>query len=293
MKRSVNITGIIGLVLALVLVIFVGIALNSSVDPATGKTTYSIAMTNMIRFVDIPSLAITVGGTIGGIVFMFPLSTLKKIPHMLGLVFLPPKYDPKSYINEMVEYCKVARMKGILQLEEAANECKDPFMKSALMLIVDANDSEKVQAMLDDSIDFMCERHEANFALWLKMSSSAPAFGMIGTLVGLINMLATLDTSGNGDGASNLGAGMSTALVTTFYGCVIAHILANPIANQLKYIHNNELLCMQIVEEGALAIISGANPRYVQEKLEMLLSEKEVKGKDSKSSAKKESTAEK
>ena len=94
--------------------------------------------------------------------------------------------------------------------------------------------------------------------------------GMVGTLVGLINMLKGLDLS-DPSAAAKLGINMSTALVTTFYGCILAHVIFNPIANQLKYLHNKEVLCMQIVKEGALAIISGANPRYVEEKLRMML----------------------
>ena len=272
MKSKLNITGIFGLFLALGLIVFVGMALDGE---------NHLKLKQLIDFWNIPSVAITVGGTVGGLIFMFPTSVLKRVPKMLGMVFMPKQFVPTQYIEEMVEYCKTARLKGILALEEAANECKDPFMKSALMLIVDANDSEKVQAMLDDAIDFMCERHEANMSIWLKGSASAPAFGMIGTLVGLINMLAALDPT-NSDSASSLGAGMSTALVTTFYGCIMAHVLFNPIANQLKYVHNQELLCMEIVEEGALAIISGANPRYVQEKLELMLSRAEIEKKNKK-----------
>lgn len=265
MKRKLNITGIIGLVAALGLIAFIGMAYGTD---ANGKP--AVIMSQMMNFWDPASVAITVGGTIGGVIFMFPAKILKNAGKMMGMVFNQRKYNPNEYIENMVEYCKIARLKGILQLEESANECKDPFMKSALMLIVDANDSEKVQAMLDDSIDFMCERHEANISMWLKASSSAPAFGMIGTLVGLINMLAALDPTDSGSAAS-LGAGMATALITTFYGCIMANVIFNPIANQLKYTHNDEVLCMQIIEEGALAIISGANPRYVQEKLEMML----------------------
>jgi len=250
-----NITGIIGLVIAVGLIVW---GMQSGDGAAIGN------------FWDPASVAITLGGTVGAVIFNYPASTLKKVGVMIKLTFIQPKYDPNKTIDEMVDYCKTARLKGILQLEEAANACSDPFTKSALMLIVDANDSEKVQSMLDDSIDFMCERHENNFNLWLKAGSVAPAFGMIGTLVGLINMLKGLNLS-DASSAANLGQGMSTALITTFYGCIIAHVFCNPIANQLKYLHNKEVLCMQIVKEGALAIISGANPRYVEEKLRMML----------------------
>ncbi len=94
--------------------------------------------------------------------------------------------------------------------------------------------------------------------------------GMIGTLIGLINMLASLDPS-DPNSASSLGQGMSTALITTFYGCILAHLIFTPIGNLCKYNHNKEILCLQIIEEGTLAIISGANPRYVEEKLRMML----------------------
>lgn len=248
-----NISGIIGLVMAFALIIW-GI----------------LGGGDLLGFYDFSSVAIVVGGTIGAVIFNFPLSVLTKIPKMLKVAFMPHKFDPDSYIAQMVEHCKTARMKGILALEEAANACPDPFIKTSLMLIVDANDSDKVQSMLDDSINFVCERHESNFALWGKAAGVAPAMGMIGTLVGLINMLASLDPT-DPNSAATLGASMSTALVTTFYGCILAHLIFTPIGNLCKYNHNQEILCLQIVEEGTLAIISGANPRYVEEKLRMML----------------------
>lgn len=248
-----NISGIIGFALAIGLIVW-------------GITTGG----ELSGFWDPASVAIVLGGTIGALVFIYPVSVLTKVPKMLKEAFLPTKYDPDKYINDMVEYCKTARMKGILALEESANACPDPFMKSALMLIVDANDSDKVQSMLDDSINFICERHESNFAVWVRGSAIAPAMGMIGTLIGLINMLASLDPS-DPNSASSLGQGMSTALITTFYGCILAHHIFTPIGNLCKYNHNKEVLCLQIIEEGTLAIISGANPRYVEEKLRMML----------------------
>ena len=254
-----NITGILGFLAGLGLVVY---GMIGSGDPLSG-------------FIDYPSVAITCGGTFGALMMSFPFKVIKNVPKMLKLFVKPKKYKPQKYIDQMVEYAKIARSKSLLALEESANDCSDPFMKSSLMLIVDANDSDRVKAMLDDAIDFMCDRHEENTAFWDKMGAVAPGFGMIGTLVGLINMLANL--SGNADG---LGAGMATALITTFYGCIMAHLIAAPIANRLRTIHADELLCMQIVEEGALAIISGANPRYIQEKLEFMIPKNKGKKKE-------------
>lgn len=238
---------------------------------AFGLTVFGILSGGKLSdFWDPASVAIVVGGTIGAVIANFPLSTLKKAGKLLGIAFKCPKYDPEKYIADMVDYCKTARQKGILALEEQANACTDTFMKSALMLIVDANDSEKVKSMLDDSIDFLCDRHDQNSAIFSRAAGVAPAFGMVGTLCGLIGMLSTLDPNDPAS-ASNLGPAMSTALVTTFYGSLLAHVIFTPLGNQLNYIHNSEVLCLQIIEEGTLAIISGANPRFVEEKLRMML----------------------
>lgn len=217
-------------------------------------------------FIDVPSLAITVGGTVGCLIASFPLSYLAGVPKKFALALFPKKYKPEKYIDEIVEYAKIARGRGLLALEESANNCKDPFMKSALMLIVDANDTDKVRGMLDDAISFMVERHENGRAFFEKGVGVFPAFGMLGTLVGLVNMLNTMDSNPDG-----LASGMAVALITTFYGSLFANVFFAPLASALKNTHEDELLCMQIIEEGVLAIAAGSNPRYIQEKLEFML----------------------
>ncbi len=256
-----NISGLLGFLLGLGLIVYGMIGNGDSIN----------------TFIDFQSLAITLGGTLGALLMSFPFKIIKNVPKMVMMFLMPKKYDPQKYIEQMVEFAKIARSKSLLALEDSAKDCKDPFMKSSLMLIVDANDSDRVRAMLDDAIDFMCERHEENWTFFDKAGAVAPGFGMIGTLVGLINMLKNL--SGNADG---LGAGMSTALITTFYGCIVAHLISAPIAHRLRALHAQELLCMQIVEEGALAIISGANPRYIEEKLEFMLPKNKKKAKSAK-----------
>lgn len=253
-----NLSLIIGWVLAFGMVVF-GIVF----DMAKGSIDFGAFM----NFVDVQSLLITVGGTIGCLVASYPMSYLKGIGKRLGLAIKPKKYDPNKYIADIVDYAQVARTRGLLALEESANQCTDPFMKSSLMLIVDANDPEKVRGMLDDTIMFMCERHENGRAFFEKGVAVFPAFGMLGTLVGLINMLASLDLSN----PQALTGGMATALITTFYGSLFANVLMAPIGMALKNSHDEELLCMQIIEEGVLAIAGGSNPRYIQEKLEFML----------------------
>lgn len=226
-------------------------------------------------FIHVSSLAITVGGTLGCLIASFPLSYLIGVPKKFVMALMPKKYKPEKYIDEIEEYAKIARGRGLLALEESANNCKDPFMKSALMLIVDANDADKVRGMLDDAINFMVERHENGRAFFEKGIGVFPAFGMLGTLVGLINMLKNMTDS------SGLASGMSTALITTFYGSLFANVLFAPIAAALKNTHEDELLCMQIIEEGVLAIAAGSNPRYIREKLEFMLPKSKKKAESS------------
>lgn len=227
-------------------------------------------------FIDPPSIMITVGGTFGVLIAMFPLSTLKNLPKLMKIAILPKKYDPNKYIADIVEYAKIARSKGLLALEDSANKCDDPFMKQSLMLIVDANDPDKVRQMLDDAIDFTCERHVSGQAFFSKGASMAPAFGMLGTLVGLVIMLKNM-----GEDPDNLGNAMATALITTFYGSILANILFSPLEAALKNAHDAEILCMQIVVEGVMSIAAGSNPRLIQEKLEIMLP-KSQKGKSEK-----------
>ena len=234
---------------------------------AFGLIIYGILSSgDMQSFLDPSSFAITCGGTFACLIASFPLPYLAKVPKRLGLAFFPKKYDPVKYIQEIVDYAQTARSKGLLALEESANQCQDPFMKQALMLIVDSNDPDKVRAMLDDSISFMVDRHDSGRAFFDKGVALFPAFGMLGTLIGLINMLAGMSES-----ADNLATGMGQALITTFYGSLFANVMFAPIAAALKNSHEQELLCMQIIEEGVLSIATGSNPRYIQEKLEFML----------------------
>lgn len=250
-----NITIIIGWVLAFGLTIF-GIFNGGSLD----------------NFIDIPSVAITLGGTLGGLIASFPMSTLAALPKLLKIAILPPKYDPQKYIDEIVEYARIARSQGILTLEDSANKAKDPFMKKSLLLLVDANDTEKIREMLEEAISFTDDRHAGNKAFFEKGVALGPAFGMIGTLVGLINMLAVMN-----ENPDDLGASMATALVTTFYGSLLANVIFGPLASALQIANDAEIMCMQIICQGAMAIAAGSNPALIREKLEFMLADKDLK----------------
>lgn len=271
-----DITLIIGWVLGIVLII------------------RGIGISRIGNFVDVGSIVIVIGGTIAALIASFPFRVLKQIPKHFLIATSTKKYNAGKVIDVLVEMAGLARKNGLLVLEEKANEQKDPFLKQSIMLIVDAMDAEKIREMLEGQLGTMAERHDEEISFYEKGSAVAPAFGMIGTLVGLINMLKNMDPT---SGSSNIGADMSVALITTFYGCVVAHLFFSPLAKKLRIRNDEEMLYKQIIIEGVLSIQAGDNPRYLEEKLYSFLAlhqQKKLKkgGKGGKGGAPQEGTGE-
>ncbi|GFI35982.1 motility protein A [Lachnospiraceae bacterium 50-23] len=251
-----DLTSIIGVVLGLVLIVFVGI-------------TPSL----LGNFWDGASMAIVIGGTLSAVIASYPLSKLKDVPKHMKILLQGKRYNVGALIDTLVEMAQLARKNGLLALEEKANEIEDMFFRQGIMLIVDATEPEEVRDMLENELDIMAQRHEESLGIYEKASAFAPAFGMIGTLVGLVNMLKGMDIESGG--AGNIGQDMSVALITTFYGCMFANLLFSPIAKKLRVRNEEEFLYKQIMIEGILAIQSGDNPKFLKEKLVTYLGQKE------------------
>ena len=220
---------------------------------------------NIRAFVDVPSMAITIGGTIGVMMISFPAGAFKKIGSHLKIIVRPYAFNPVQSISQIVSLATEARMKGLLSLEDKLNEIDEPFLHNSLMLVVDSVDSEKVRKAMETELEQLDERHALDRRFYEKAASYAPAFGMIGTLVGLILML------GNMSDVDALAKGMAVALITTLYGSLLANIIFLPMASKLKARHEEEFLCKQLVMEGVLAIQEGENPKFIEEKLFKLL----------------------
>ncbi len=225
-------------------------------------------------FINLPSVFITFGGSIAATVMSVPLKYLKDVPKNMSLLMRKDKVDLEQYIGAIVELAKEARLKGLLVLEEKVNniELQDDFLKLCTMLIVDAIEPAKVKTQMDNEISCIEARHASTWSVFDKCAAFGPAFGMLGTLVGLINMLANMDPTG---GADALGKGMSTALVTTFYGSVLANLICTPISNRLKAMHEEEMIVKELIMEGVLSIQSGENPNYIEGKLKTYISYKD------------------
>ena len=218
------------------------------------------------NFVDMPSVYIVFGGVLGsafaGNSLKGFLSGLKSI----SLIFKNPKSDEAGTIKSIIELSNLARREGLLALEESANNLEDEFMKKGIMLIVDGTDPELVRSILEAELVNVDSRHQGNITFWKNIATAGPAWGMIGTLIGLINMLKNLEDS------STIGPNMAVALVTTFYGSLIANWLCAPFANKLKANNEIEVAIKTIVIEGLLSIQAGENPRVIEEKLKSFLS---------------------
>lgn len=251
-----DIMSILGILFAIVFVAF-GMIFDSD--------TMRFVWTNIVAFLHVPSLLITVGGTVSVMMLSYPAKNFAKIGKHLKIIFKPRKYEPKQYIDQIVELATEARMKGLLSLEDKLQDIEDPFLHSSLMLVVDSVDVEKVRVLMETEINQLDERHALDREFYEKGAAYAPAFGMIGTLIGLILML------GNMQDVDTLASGMATALITTLYGSLLANVFFLPVANKLKVRHDEEYLCKCLIMEGIIAIQEGDNPKFIEEKLYKLL----------------------
>lgn len=226
----------------------------------------------ILAFLHLPSAIITIGGTFTSLLTSYKLKDFMNGLKSIGVVFKSPEMDDVSLINKIIELSNVARKEGLLALEEVASGLEDEFMKKGILLIVDGTEPELVRGILETEMDFMEERHTKLAGFWDTMASLGPAWGMIGTLIGLINMLGELQDF------ATIGPNMSTALITTLYGSLIANWIATPSANKMKAISTKEYQSRALVVEGLLSIQAGENPRVIEEKLKSFLSPKEREG---------------
>lgn len=168
-------------------------------------------------------------------------------------------------IHKIIDLANVARKEGLLQLEEAAEGIDDEFLKKGIMLIVDGTDQELVSSILETELNCIEQRHNKVCNFWDALAAMGPAWGMIGTLIGLINMLKLLDDP------SSIGPNMAVALITTLYGSLIANWLSIPIATKLRAKNQKEIMNKEVICEGILSIQAGENPRVIEEKLKSFL----------------------
>jgi chemotaxis protein MotA len=211
-------------------------------------------------------IMITVGGSFAGAFFAVKFDIMMASLKAIKFVFKPQSLDPTAAIDKIVVLANTARKEGVLALEESADSMDDKFLKKGIMLIVDGTDPELVKGIMETELSYIDERHSSIAATFDYVASVAPAWGMVGTLVSLTLMLLQLDDP------STIGPKMAVAIITTFYGTMVANLFAGPVANKLKQTSKEEILLKTVLIEGMLSIQAGENPRIIEEKLKSFLS---------------------
>ena len=223
----------------------------------------------IINFLDAQSAIITFGGAFCAIMMSNTMPDFIGGLKSITLIFKPPALNAPDIIKKIIDLSNVARKEGLLSLEEAAADIDDAFLKKGILLIVDGTDPELVRGIMETELDNIDARHKKRIKYWQDVASMGPAWGMIGTLIGLINMLQNMSD------AAAIGPSMAVALITTMYGSMLANWICTPTSTKLGVFNDMELQVKEIMIEGLLSIQAGENPRVIEEKLKSFLAPKD------------------
>ncbi len=226
----------------------------------------AILMSSDIQtFTNYPSVMIVCGGSLAAALVSFPLPRIFGVAKIVKNCFFAKSRDPRALITDMVKYAEIARRDGILALDNLTEEISDPFVVSGIQMAVDGTDPDLIEAIMMSDLEAVEARHAEGKALFDNIGRFAPAFGMIGTLIGLVILLKNMSDP------STIGPAMAIALLTTLYGALVANVIALPLAEKLGRRSKEEMLLKTIVIKGVMAIQSGDNPRIVDQKLKTFL----------------------
>jgi len=220
---------------------------------------------SVAMFLEPTSFVVVILGSVAAIFVAFPMKKIASLPNVLKktLFAKPANYD--ELITTMVKLAEIARRDGILSLENHTAEMEDPFIIQGVQMAVDGADPELIEQIMEQDLENQLARHSTGKSLFDTLGKYAPAFGMIGTLIGLVAML------GNMEDPSNIGAGMAVALLTTLYGAIVANVIFLPLADKLGTRSEEEALVKEIIIKGVMSIQAGDNPRVVEQKLSTFL----------------------
>jgi chemotaxis protein MotA len=220
---------------------------------------------SLTLFINIPSAFIVVGGCLGATMINYPLPDMLKVIKVVKNAFLHKQVTANQVIANFVKLAGIARREGILALESSAKETNDEFMQKGLELAVDGLEPGSIRDILETEVVAIQDRHKLGAEIFTTLGTFAPAMGMIGTLIGLVQMLQTMSDP------STIGPSMAVALITTFYGAIIANFFCLPIAGKLKTRSGAEVMVKDLMTEGVISIAKGENPRVIEQKLNAYL----------------------
>lgn len=220
-------------------------------------------------FVDIPSLMIVVGGTLGATMINYPIKDMIGAAKAVKNVFVSEPVPLNDILIRFIAFTNKARREGILALDEETVSIDDDFLRKGIQLSVDGLEPAAIKEIMDTEIEFLKERHQLGAEIFTTMGSFSPALGMIGTLIGLVQMLQSMDNP------SAIGPAMSVALLTTFYGSIMANLICVPMAGKLRTRSKEETLKKEMIIEGVVGMTRGDNPRVLEQKLLVFMAPKE------------------
>ena len=249
-----DLASLLGLILCLGLLVF-GIL---------DAVNYNFSVVAM-EYLDFPSAIITFGGAFSATLLSHSLADFIGGLKSFALIFKAQTINTSEMIQKIIDLSNVARKEGLLSLEEAAGDMDEPFLKKGILLIVDGTDPDLVRAIMETELVSIEGRHKVRIGFWDKLGAMGPAWGMIGTLVGLVNMLYNMSDM------DALGPSMAVALITTLYGSLLANWICIPISNKLTADNASEMMLKEVMIEGLLSIQAGENPRVIEEKLKSFL----------------------
>jgi chemotaxis protein MotA len=216
-------------------------------------------------FYDSAAIATVCGGMLAALLICFPFSTVARLPAVLLRLLFPQVTDPRALIEELTSLADVARREGMLAIEHRSEQISHPFIRLGVELAVDGTRPEMLEEVLRAEIDSLASRHREGKSMLDQLGRSAPAFGLIGTLLGLIVML------GNISDPSSIAGGMAVALITTLYGAVLSTASLLPMAEKLAHYSRQEMVAREIIIRGILAIQAGEHPRLIAQRLQVYL----------------------
>jgi chemotaxis protein MotA len=217
-------------------------------------------LAKLFIFWDAPSVLIVGGGAIASVMVAYPLRAVLLSHKFLWMPIKHREFTPLTAITQIVSLAETARREGLLALENRMEEIDDPFLSNGIRMAVDGMSPEVVEAIMNCEIDAVNSRHNYGRSIVANYGKYAPAFGMIGTLIGLVLMLADLDPE-------TIGAGMAVALLTTLYGAIVSNLFLLPMADKLGFVNDFEMQVMEITLKGVISIQAGENPRIIKQKL--------------------------
>jgi chemotaxis protein MotA len=219
-----------------------------------------LTKTSLGAFIDVASVLVVVGGSIAAVLICFPLRSMLGLAGVVKNVFFNKQESLPELIEQVVSLAETARRDGLLALESRLDEISNSFVVLGIQMAVDGTRPEVIEDVMRSEMDAVATRHRNGRNVVEQMGRFAPAFGMIGTLMGLVIMLGNMNPE-------TIGSGMAVALLTTLYGAIISNLIFLPFAEKLGFLNQHELLAMEIVIRGIMAIQSGDNPRVIEQKL--------------------------